>query len=60
MARRPTVVTRADSQTLTFGYDAFGRLDALTTPTGATSYAYEVGTGRLANVSAPGATLSYG
>ena len=60
-ARRPRVVTRADGQALTFGYETgTGRLASLATPTGTTSYGYEPGAGRLASVSAPGASLSYG
>jgi RHS repeat-associated protein len=58
--RQPTLVTRPDGQTLSFGYDAGGRLSTLTVPTGLFRYAYSATTGQLTTLTAPdGGTLAY-
>ncbi len=58
--RQPTLVTRPDGQTLSFGYDAGGRLSTLTQPRGTTSLAYASTTGQLTTLTAPdGGTLAY-
>ncbi len=58
--RQPTLITRPDGQTVSFGYDAGGRLSTLTVPTGLFRYAYSTTTGQLTTLTAPaGGTLSY-
>ncbi len=58
--RQPTLITRPDDQTLSFGYDAGGRLSTITQPRGTTSLAYAPTTGQLTTLTAPdGGTLSY-
>ncbi len=57
------LVTRPDELTIDPAYDGTtGRLTALATPTGTTSYVYDPASGRLASMSAPagGGTISYG
>lgn len=59
-ARRPRLVTRADGQTLTFGYQpGTGRPASITTPSGTLGYSYHPATGLLAGVTAPGASLAF-
>ena len=56
------LVTRPDGLTIDPAYDGTtGRLTALTTPTGTTSYVYDPASGRLARVSAPagGGAIGY-
>ncbi len=58
--RQPTLITRPDGQTLSFGYDAGGRLRTLTQPRGATTFGYHPTTGQLTTIATPdGGTLAY-
>jgi len=58
--KQPTKVTRPDGQTIDYAYDSFGRLSALTMPTGAITYGYKAGSGQLASIAAPdGVNLAY-
>ncbi len=58
--RQPTAVNRPDLQTLGVGYDAAGRLAAVTQPRGTTCLAYHPTTGQVTGVTAPdGGALGY-
>ncbi len=52
--QQPTTVTRPDGVTLTYGYDAFGRLNGVTYPQGTLSRTYNPTTGQLATLTSPG------
>lgn len=52
--RQLTSATRPDGQVVGYGYDAAGRLGAITIPNGSTTYSYASGTGQLSGISAPG------
>jgi RHS repeat-associated protein len=43
-----TTITRADGQTITYGYDTAGRISSITTPTGTNTFTYNSTTGNLA------------
>ena len=54
------LITRPDSQTVSFGYDTGGRLSSITLPRGLVSYAYSTATGNLSTITAPdGGTISF-
>ncbi len=56
-----TQVTRPDGQTIAYGYDSAGRRSTVTTASGLLAYAYDVVTGYLTSLSAPGGIgLNYG
>jgi RHS repeat-associated protein len=58
-AAHPTIVTRADGQTLEWRYDTAGRISELVTPAGNSTYQYDPLTGQLRGISSPGSTLTY-
>jgi RHS repeat-associated protein len=59
-AQQPTLMTRPDGRTVSFGYDTAGRLSTLGIQRGAISMSYDSG-GRLSTISAPGGiNLTYG
>jgi RHS repeat-associated protein len=58
--RQPTIVTRPDGVALTYGYDAFGRLNGIAYPQGTLSQTYNATTGQLSMLTSPsGETLGY-
>jgi RHS repeat-associated protein len=58
--RQLTTITRPDSLTLNFAYDAAGRLQTLTLPNGVYTYGYSATTGNLTSIGAPDSqTLNY-
>lgn len=58
--RQPVLMTRQDGTPIRLAYDAGGRPDTLTSPSGVVRYNYDPGTGSLVTLSAPGGgTLSY-
>ncbi|QLI81205.1 hypothetical protein HZU75_06485 [Chitinibacter fontanus] len=57
--QQPTKVTRPDGKVIEYGYDEFGRLGALKSVDGNINYAYQVGTGQLASVTAGDVSHSY-
>ena len=48
-------VTRPDAQMLSLDYDTAGRLSAMTSPRGITTYNYSAVTGNISGISAPAA-----
>ncbi|MBN1570137.1 MAG: hypothetical protein JXA73_20005 [Acidobacteria bacterium] len=57
--KQPTLITRPDGQTVSFGYDDGGRQSAITTPDGQYGYGYDLA-GRVSGISAPnGPALTY-
>ncbi len=52
--RQLTRIERPGGETVTFGYDAGGRLAQRSGPAGTTAYTYEAATGQLAAIDAPG------
>jgi RHS repeat-associated protein len=53
-------ITRPDGTAVEFGYDGAGRLSTLRTAAGQYTYTFDLGTGNLSSITAPGnATLSY-
>ena len=59
--RQLTQVSRPDGQTVAFGYDAAGRVNATTIARGTISYAYSPTTGKTTSIAAPdGLGLTYG
>lgn len=52
-------ITRPDGQTIGFDYDTGGRLQTLTLPSGKLGYGYDATTGKLAEIKAQDATLTY-
>ena len=54
-----TKITRPDGQTLDFGYDTGGRMQTLTFPSGKLGYGYDATTGKLAEITAQDAKLTY-
>ena len=55
-----TQIARPDGQTVSFGYDAGGRLSTVTSPRGTVGYAYHATKGTLTSITSPdGATLTY-
>jgi RHS repeat-associated protein len=58
--RQLTQVSRPDGQTVAFGYDAAGRVNATTIARGTISYAYSPTTGQMTSIAAPdGLGLAY-
>jgi RHS repeat-associated protein len=58
--RQLTQVTRPDGRTVSFAYDAGGRLSSRTIQRGTTTYAYDAQTGNMSTVTAPdGGVLSF-
>jgi RHS repeat-associated protein len=58
--RQPTIITRPDALTINYAYDAAGRLSTLTTPSGAYTHTYNLTTGNLTGLTAPGSqTLAF-
>ena len=53
-----TTVTRPDGQKIVTSYEANGRPDFVTLPTGVVDVAYDAATGRVSGVSAPGGFAS--
>jgi len=51
--RQLTQITRPDSQTIDFGYDAGGRASTVTIPGGQIGYGYDATTGNLSSVTGP-------
>ena len=55
-----TTITRPDGQTVSLGYDAGGKLNAMTLPRGTVGYGYNSSTGQLNRITAPdGGILNY-
>jgi len=52
--RQPTLVSRPDGKTITYGYDTAGRLNAATIGRGAFTFGYHPTTGNIATIAAPG------
>jgi YD repeat-containing protein len=58
--RQLTQILRPDGQIVDFAYDTAGRLGTVTLPSGEVrTYAYDAGTGNLASIAAPDATVSF-
>ena len=58
--RQLTTVTRPDGRSISLAYDAGGRLSSRTILRGATGYAYDAQTGKLASITSPdGGVLSF-
>nr|WP_249218470.1 RHS repeat-associated core domain-containing protein [Nitrospina sp. Nb-3] len=52
--KQPTLITRPDGQTISFNYDAGGRLGSFVIPRGTISFGYDGVTGNLNTITAPG------
>lgn len=56
--RQPVSIRRADGSSITFDYDAGGRLATIQTPDGAVVYGYEAGN-KISSIASPATAMTY-
>jgi RHS repeat-associated protein len=58
--RNLTLLTQPDGKTLSYGFDTAGRASTVTAPSAVRTRAYDLVTGMLSSIAAPGVTLGFG